>query len=157
VVTTTDAAVACEGVDIAVMVGGFPRKAGMERKDVMTKNVTIYAGQAAALEKHAAKGVKVGGQAGCLTAPPCLPPTRPLCHAAPASRSPFPQVLVVANPANTNAIILKEYAPSIPAENITCMTRLDHNRALAQVAGRCGVHVTEVCYASLSSVANPKR
>lgn len=111
VVTTTDAAVACEGVDIAVMVGGFPRKAGMERKDVMTKNVTIYAGQAAALEKHAAKGVKV---------------------------------LVVANPANTNAIILKEYAPSIPVENITCMTRLDHNRALAQVAGRCGVHVTEV-------------
>jgi len=43
------------------------------------------------------------------------------------------QVLVVANPANTNALILKENAPSIPAENITCLTRLDHNRALGQV------------------------
>ena len=46
-----------------------------------------------------------------------------------------PQVLVVANPANTNALILKEYAPNVPAENITCLTRLDHNRALAQVRG----------------------
>ncbi len=44
------------------------------------------------------------------------------------------QVLVVANPANTNALILKENAPSIPAENITCLTRLDHNRALGQVS-----------------------
>ena len=43
---------------IAVMVGGFPRKAGMERKDVMSKNVSIYKSQAAALEKHAAKDVK---------------------------------------------------------------------------------------------------
>lgn len=47
------------------------------------------------------------------------------------------QVLVVANPANTNALILKENAPSIPAENITCLTRLDHNRALGQVHGTC--------------------
>ena len=44
---------------VAVMVGGFPRKAGMERKDVMSKNVSIYKSQAAALEKHAAQGVKV--------------------------------------------------------------------------------------------------
>ena len=43
---------------VAVMVGGFPRKAGMERKDVMSKNVSIYKSQAAALEKHAAKDVK---------------------------------------------------------------------------------------------------
>ena len=48
-----------KGVEIAVMVGGFPRKQGMERKDVMSKNVSIYQSQAAALEKHAAKGVKV--------------------------------------------------------------------------------------------------
>ena len=40
---------------------------------------------------------------------------------------------MVANPANTNALILKENAPSIPAEDITCLTRLDHNRALGQV------------------------
>ena len=46
-------------VDVAIMVGGFPRKAGMERKDVMSKNVSIYASQAAALEKLASKDVKV--------------------------------------------------------------------------------------------------
>lgn len=61
VVASTNVEEACKGVDIAVMLGGFPRKAGMERKDVMSKNVSIYATQAAALEKHANKGVKVGG------------------------------------------------------------------------------------------------
>jgi hypothetical protein len=45
VLTSTSADEACKGVDIAVMVGGFPRKAGMERKDVMSKNVSIYAAQ----------------------------------------------------------------------------------------------------------------
>ena len=54
------------------------------------------------------------------------------------------QVLVVANPANTNALILKEFAPSIPAKNITCLTRLDHNRALGQISERLKVHVSDV-------------
>lgn len=45
VVATTDVEEACKDVDIAVMLGGFPRKAGMERKDVMSKNVSIYAAQ----------------------------------------------------------------------------------------------------------------
>lgn len=54
------------------------------------------------------------------------------------------QVLVVANPANTNALILKEYAPSIPEKNITCLTRLDHNRALGQISERLNVHVGDV-------------
>ena len=54
------------------------------------------------------------------------------------------QVLVVANPANTNALILKEFAPSIPAKNITCLTRLDHNRALGQISERLNVHVSDV-------------
>lgn len=48
------------------------------------------------------------------------------------------KIVVVANPANTNAAILQHYAPSIPAANITCLTRLDHNRAKAQVAERAG-------------------
>ncbi|KAL0914082.1 hypothetical protein M5K25_017587 [Dendrobium thyrsiflorum] len=111
VVATTDVVEACTGVNIAVMVGGFPRKEGMERKDVMSKNVSIYKAQASALEKHAAPNCKV---------------------------------LVVANPANTNALILKEFAPSIPAKNITCLTRLDHNRALGQIAERLNVHVSYV-------------
>jgi len=59
VVATTDAVEACKGVNIAVMVGGFPRKEGMERKDVMSKNVSIYKAQASALEKHAAPDCKV--------------------------------------------------------------------------------------------------
>ncbi len=58
VVTTTDVDVATKDVAIAVMVGGFPRKAGMERKDVMAKNVSIYKSQASSLEKNAATGVK---------------------------------------------------------------------------------------------------
>lgn len=56
---TTDVEEACKDVDIAVMVGGFPRKQGMERKDVMSKNVSIYKSQASALEKFGAKGLKV--------------------------------------------------------------------------------------------------
>ena len=56
---TTDLEAAVKDVDIAIMVGGFPRKAGMERKDVMSKNVSIYQSQAAALEKHASKDIKV--------------------------------------------------------------------------------------------------
>ncbi|CAK9160038.1 unnamed protein product [Ilex paraguariensis] len=111
VVATTDVVEACTGVNIAVMVGGFPRKEGMERKDVMAKNVSIYKAQASALEQHAAPNCKV---------------------------------LVVANPANTNALILKEFAPSIPAKNITCLTRLDHNRALGQISERLNVQVFDV-------------
>ncbi|XP_039027569.1 malate dehydrogenase, cytoplasmic-like [Hibiscus syriacus] len=111
VVATTDVTEACQGVNIAVMLGGFPRKEGMERKDVMSKNVAIYKAQASALDQHAA--------------PDC-------------------KVLVVANPANTNALILKEFAPSIPDKNITCLTRLDHNRALGQISEKLNVHVSEV-------------
>ena len=59
VVATTDVAEACKGVNIAVMLGGFPRKEGMERRDVMSKNVSIYKAQASALEKHAAADCKV--------------------------------------------------------------------------------------------------
>jgi malate dehydrogenase len=49
------------------------------------------------------------------------------------------KVLVVGNPANTNCLIASKYAPSIPVENFSCLTRLDHNRAKAQVALKLGV------------------
>ncbi|CAL9752414.1 unnamed protein product, partial [Musa acuminata subsp. burmannicoides] len=111
VVATTNVEEACGGVNIAIMVGGFRRKEGTERKDVMSKNVSIYKAQASALEQYAAANCKV---------------------------------LVVANPANTNALILKEFAPSIPAKNITCLTRLDHNRALGGIAQRLNIHVSDV-------------
>lgn len=51
------------------------------------------------------------------------------------------KVLVVGNPANTNALICSHYAPSIPKENFSAMTRLDQNRAQALVASRLGVQV----------------
>jgi len=54
------------------------------------------------------------------------------------------KVLVVGNPANTNALIAQKNAPDLPPENFTAMTRLDHNRALAQLAGKAGAHNTDV-------------
>lgn len=111
VVATTDLEEACKGVDVACFIGGFPRKKGMERKDVMGKNVAIYQGQASAIEKHAKKDVKI---------------------------------VVVANPANTNAWVLGQNAPSIPKENITALTRLDHNRSLGQLAEKTGTHNGDV-------------
>ncbi|XP_044749129.1 malate dehydrogenase, cytoplasmic [Coccinella septempunctata] len=54
------------------------------------------------------------------------------------------KVLVVGNPANTNALICSKYAPSIPKENFTAMTRLDQNRAQAQIAAKIGVPVRNV-------------
>lgn len=66
VVATTDAQEACKDVNIAIMVGGFRRKEGMERKDVMSKNVSIYKAQASALEKHAPSDVKVRSRTKCV-------------------------------------------------------------------------------------------
>lgn len=54
------------------------------------------------------------------------------------------KVLVVGNPANTNALICSKYAPTIPKENFTAMTRLDQNRAQAQIAAKVGVSVGNV-------------
>jgi malate dehydrogenase len=54
------------------------------------------------------------------------------------------KVLVVGNPANTNCLIAQQNAPDIPAERFTSMMRLDHNRAIAQLAAKAGVPVSEV-------------
>src|SRR5436189_5723170 len=54
------------------------------------------------------------------------------------------KILVVGNPANTNALILASNAPDIPADRITAMTRLDQNRAVALLAQKLGVGVDEV-------------
>merc|ERR1719326_256727 len=81
VVATADPAVAFKGADYAVFLGAFPRKEGMERKDVMEKNVGIFNSQGAALAANAKPTVK------------CL---------------------VVGNPANTNAAILSNAAPTLP-------------------------------------------
>ena len=59
------------------------------------------------------------------------------------------RVLVVGNPANTNALIAMRSAPDVPAERFTAMTRLDHNRAMSQLATKAGVPVTEVKHVTI--------
>jgi len=54
------------------------------------------------------------------------------------------KILVVGNPANTNALIAQQNAPDLNPANFTAMTRLDHNRAMAQLANNTGKHTTEV-------------
>jgi malate dehydrogenase len=54
------------------------------------------------------------------------------------------RILVVGNPANTNCLIAKSHAPDIPSERFTAMTRLDHNRAVAQLARKAGVTVSDI-------------
>ncbi|MDU0347252.1 malate dehydrogenase [Actinomyces sp. MRS3W] len=102
---------AFEGANIAFLVGSMPRKAGMERSDLLSANGGIFGPQGEALGAGAADDIKV---------------------------------LVVGNPANTNALIAASHAGDIPASRFTAMTRLDHNRALAQLAAKAGCHVSDI-------------
>lgn len=109
---SSNAEEAFKDVDVAVLLGAFPRKDGMERKDLLAKNAGIFAAQGKAL-------AKVG---------------KPEC-----------KIVVVGNPANTNARILADAAaPTVPRHNITALTRLDHNRLHAQLAMRVGASVEDV-------------
>eukprot|EP01123_Difflugia_compressa_P012623 TRINITY_DN5484_c0_g1_i1.p1 TRINITY_DN5484_c0_g1~~TRINITY_DN5484_c0_g1_i1.p1 ORF type:complete len:351 (-),score=59.34 TRINITY_DN5484_c0_g1_i1:100-1098(-) len=114
VVCTDDPNVAFKDADYVLFVGAFPRKDGMERKDLIEKNAQIFSGQGKILDRLAKKTVKV---------------------------------VVVGNPANTNCLITMKHAPSIPKENFSALTRLDHNRAVGQLAAKCGK--------SAGSVKNP--
>ncbi|MFI6293206.1 malate dehydrogenase [Nonomuraea sp. NPDC050790] len=103
--------VAFSGANVALLVGAMPRKAGMERGDLLEANGGIFGPQGKAINDHAADDIKV---------------------------------LVVGNPANTNALIAQQNAPDVPAERFTAMTRLDHNRALSQLAAKLQVPVTDI-------------
>lgn len=105
-VPTADEKVAFTDIDAAILVGAFPRKQGMERKDLLKANAKIFESQGKSLNEHAKKTVKV---------------------------------VVVGNPANTNCCIAQHFAPTIPPQNFSCLTRLDHNRASAQIAARLNV------------------
>jgi len=111
VVGTDDADTAFGDVDVALLVGAMPRKAGMERADLLSANGGIFKPQGEAIARSAKRDVKV---------------------------------LVVGNPANTNALIAMNNAPDISPRQFTAMTRLDHNRAISQVAQRLGRPVTSV-------------
>jgi malate dehydrogenase len=111
VMCTDDADLAFGDVDVALLVGAMPRKAGMERSDLLSANGGIFQPQGQALSRSAKRDVKV---------------------------------LVVGNPANTNALIAMRNAPDLDPGRFTAMTRLDHNRAKSQLAQRLSVPVAEV-------------
>ncbi len=69
---------------------------------------------------------------------------KPQGQALNAHAAPDLKVLVVGNPANTNCLIAQSNAPDIPRERFTAMMRLDHNRAIAQVAAKTGAQISEV-------------
>ncbi|MFC4115653.1 malate dehydrogenase [Nonomuraea zeae] len=108
---TDDPNVAFDGANVGLLVGAMPRKAGMERGDLLGANGGIFGPQGKAINDHAADDIRV---------------------------------LVVGNPANTNALIAQQNAPDVPADRFTAMTRLDHNRALSQLAAKLQVPVTEI-------------
>lgn len=108
---SSDPQIAFSGADVALLVGAMPRKAGMERSDLISANGAIFKPQGEALAAAAASDVKV---------------------------------LVVGNPANTNALIALNNARGLDPRNVTAMTRLDHNRALSQLAARTGVTVGSI-------------
>ncbi len=108
---TDDLKTAFDGSNVALLVGAMPRKAGMERGDLLSANGGIFKPQGNAINDHAADDIRV---------------------------------LVVGNPANTNALITASNAPDVPKTRFTAMTRLDHNRAIAQVAKKTGAAVTEI-------------
>ncbi len=110
-VPTDDANVAFGDADFALLVGAMPRKAGMERADLLSANGAIFTVQGKALSDSASRSVRV---------------------------------LVVGNPANTNALIAMNNAPGLDPGQFTAMTRLDHNRAIAQVAAKTGRSVRAV-------------
>ena len=95
----------------ALLVGSVPRKAGMERGDLLGINGKIFTGQGQAIQRSAASDVRV---------------------------------LVVGNPCNSNCLIAMNNAPDVPRDRWFAMTRLDENRAAAQLAAKAGVHVSEV-------------
>jgi len=111
VVATDDPNVAFQDADYALLVGARPRGPGMERKDLLEANATIFSVQGKAINDHASRDIRV---------------------------------LVVGNPANTNALITKSNAPDINPANFTAMTRLDHNRSMAQLANKTDSHVTDI-------------
>jgi malate dehydrogenase len=111
VTSGSDPKVLFKDIDVGVFIGGFPRKPGMERKDLLQTNGKIFKAQGEALNEVANPNVK------------CV---------------------VVANPANTNCLLLSNYAANIDKRNFSALTRLDHNRAIAQIAEKAGVHNTNV-------------
>ncbi|WP_423063968.1 malate dehydrogenase [Candidiatus Paracoxiella cheracis] len=108
---SADPNVAFKDVNWTILVGAAPRKAGMERSDLLEKNGAIFRAQGKAINDNAADDVRV---------------------------------FVVGNPCNTNCLIAMNNAPDVPNDRFYAMTRLDQNRAMAQLAIKAGVTVNDV-------------
>jgi malate dehydrogenase len=111
IVPTADLDEGFRDINWALLVGSVPRKAGMERKDLLGINGKIFIGQGQAIERNAAQDVRI---------------------------------LVIGNPCNTNCLIAMNNAKEIPSHRWFAMTRLDENRARAQLSHKAGVEITRV-------------
>jgi malate dehydrogenase len=111
IVPTADLGEGFRDINWALLVGSIPRKAGMERKELLGVNGKIFVGQGQTIQKNAASDVRV---------------------------------LVVGNPCNTNCLIAMNNAKEIPRDRWFAMTRLDENRARAQLAHKAGVGIGSV-------------
>src|SRR5256712_5419988 len=111
IVPTADLDEGFRDINWALLVGSIPRKAGMERKDLLGINGKIFVGQGQAIERNASADLRV---------------------------------LVIGNPCNTNCLIAMNNAKEIPRHRWFAMTRLDENRARAQLAHKAGVEIAQV-------------
>ncbi len=141
---------AFKGVDVALLVGAFPRKAGMERNDLLQKNAAIFRQTGQALARYASRNVKVSNQhGGCVAGAACIWSRQAWIKAVAnvfliGGSVVGVKVLVVGNPANTNALIALKCATGLPPENFTALTRLDQNRAKAQIARKLHTSASNV-------------
>ena len=111
VTCTSDLEEGFKDADWCLLVGAMPRKAGMERRDLLSGNGAIFKKQGRVINDVAGPDVRM---------------------------------LVIGNPCNTNACILKHHAPDIPDNRFFAMTMLDENRARAQLAKKAGVAYSDV-------------
>ena len=134
-----DAVKAAEGTALELFDCAFPLLAGV---DVTDDAAQAFDGCDIALLVGARPRTKGMERADLLEANGGI--FKPQGEAIAAHASPEVKVLVVGNPANTNALIAQSNADGVPPERFTAMTRLDHNRAVAQLADRTGAAVSDI-------------
>ena len=134
-----DAVKAAEGTAMELDDCAFPLLAGVDITDDATQafdgvNVALLVGA-----KPRSKGME---RADLLEANGGI--FKPQGEAINAGAADDVKILVVGNPANTNALIAQSNAPDVPRERFNAMTRLDHNRAIAQLARKAGAAVADI-------------
>jgi malate dehydrogenase len=134
-----DAVKAAEGTALELFDCAFPALAGI---DITDEPAEAFDGCNVALLVGARPRTKGMERADLLEANGGI--FKPQGEAIAAHAAGDVRVLVVGNPANTNALIAMTHADGVPAERFTAMTRLDHNRAVAQLAAKTGADVSDI-------------